>query len=393
MAEAKRRADKLDIEAYAAKAKKYVATHDLSEQANAEMRLYNLTMKVNRLELLKARIGMQLVDGFSELEGYETEKLTDRTYDEIKRQAGILGGSVATAEKMVESIVGASFHNATFSQRIWAHQEQLRYEIGKQLSIGLIQGRNPKVLAKEIQKAFGVSKYNAQRLMRTEMARVQTDAQLLSYERNGFEWFEFHALGEKACPICRALDGKKFKVREMLISENAPPMHPNCRCSTSAAMPAFDSWQNSGAAKNGVAYNDFESLYIPDKKEITFDDSYDAKINANEIMQAKWIVNTFGGRIRLLKRSLSRPTPDYKWNDKYWELKTPRGTNGTDKLVHHGLHQINNAPGGIILECGNKDVNLKKAIELAEARLHRSGKDKEIRIIVKVGNEIIAILK
>lgn len=58
LAAAKRRADKLDIEAYERKAKKYVREKNFSKQANDEMRLYNLVMKVNRLELLKANIGL-----------------------------------------------------------------------------------------------------------------------------------------------------------------------------------------------------------------------------------------------------------------------------------------------------------------------------------------------
>ena len=52
---------KLDIAAYQRKAKRYVADKDFSKQANEEMRLYNLTMKVNRLEMLKANIGLELV--------------------------------------------------------------------------------------------------------------------------------------------------------------------------------------------------------------------------------------------------------------------------------------------------------------------------------------------
>lgn len=236
MAEAKKRADKLDIDAYAAKAKKYVAARNLSDKANEEMRIYNLTMKVNRLELLKANIGMELVDKFEDMNEYVDDKLTERTKDELRRQAGILGGSVHNAESMASSIVGASFHNATYSDRIWSHQDQLKYELHKLLSIGLIQGVNPKKLASDITRVFGVSLRNAQRLMRTEMARVQTDAQFESYKRNGFEFYQYHTLGAKACPICRPLDGKMFKVSDMLISENAPPMHPNCRCSTSASV-------------------------------------------------------------------------------------------------------------------------------------------------------------
>lgn len=54
LAEAKKRVSKLDIEAYERKAKRYVRDKDFSPQSNEEMRLYNLTMKVNRLEMLKS---------------------------------------------------------------------------------------------------------------------------------------------------------------------------------------------------------------------------------------------------------------------------------------------------------------------------------------------------
>ena len=45
ISEARKRAAKLDIEAYARKAKKYVKEKDFSDEANAEMRLYNMTMR------------------------------------------------------------------------------------------------------------------------------------------------------------------------------------------------------------------------------------------------------------------------------------------------------------------------------------------------------------
>ena len=94
MAEAKRRANKLDIEAYAEKAKKYDKEKDFSDQANEEMRIYNLTMKVNRLELLKAQIGLELCAGSDEIEKFMAEQLEGRTLAEIERQAGILGKSI-----------------------------------------------------------------------------------------------------------------------------------------------------------------------------------------------------------------------------------------------------------------------------------------------------------
>lgn len=233
IAEAKKRAAKADIEALGRKAAKYVKEKDFSQQANEEMRLYNMTMKVNRLELLKVQIGLEMVSGFDELQKFYEEALTERTVAEFERQAGILGKTIQDNAKAAHAIVNASFHNATYSDRIWMYQDMLKNELNSLLQTGLIQGQNPRKLAAHLRKRFGVSQSNAERLMITELARVQAEAQKQSFEKNGFEEYTFIALGT-ACPICRALDGKHFKVKDMMPGENAQPMHPRCRCSVAA---------------------------------------------------------------------------------------------------------------------------------------------------------------
>ncbi|MGO5547983.1 minor capsid protein [Lachnospiraceae bacterium LCP19S3_B12] len=244
--DARKRAAKADIEALGRKAAKYVKEKDFSDQANEEMRLYNMTMKVNRLELLKAQIGLEMVAGFDELQKYYDEVLTDRAVSEFERQAGILGRTIQDNAKAVNAIVNASFHNATYSDRIWMYQDMLKNELSSLLQTGLIQGQHPRKLATHLRKRFGVSQSNAELLMTTELARVQTEAQKQSFDRNGFEEYTFLALGT-ACPICRALDEKHFKVTKMLPGTNAPPMHPRCRCSTAAYMDSkeYEAWIGS----------------------------------------------------------------------------------------------------------------------------------------------------
>lgn len=262
LTEAKKRVSELDIEAYERKAEKYVKNKTFTKEANEEMRLYNATMKINRLEMLKANIGLELVDGFDELQKYYDEILTERTLKEFERQAGILGKSIQNNAKAAESIVNASFHNAKYSDRIWMHQDMLKVELDKLLRQGLIQGRNPRVLARHLTKLFGVSKYNAERLMVTELARVQTEAQKQSFERNGYDQYEFIALGS-ACGICKELDGKHFKVKDMMSGENAPPMHPSCRCSVAAHMDddEFEKWLESQGEDDIIEPEDEGDLY------------------------------------------------------------------------------------------------------------------------------------
>ena len=241
--EAKKRAAKADIEAFGRKAKRYVKDKDFSKQANEEMRLYNMTMKVNRLELLKAQIGLEMVAGFDELEKYYKQVMTDQVIEEFERQAGILGKTVSDRMKAADAIVNSSFHNATFSDRIWMYQDMLKNELNSLLQTGLIQGQNPRRLATHLQKRFGVSQSNTERLMITELARVQTEAQKQSFERNGFEEYTFLALGN-ACSKCKKLDEKHFKVKDMMPGENAPPIHTYCRCSTAAYedSESYEAW-------------------------------------------------------------------------------------------------------------------------------------------------------
>lgn len=233
LAQAKRRVSKLDMEEYQRKAAKYVKNRDFSDQANAEMRLYNLTMKINRLEMLKANIGMELTGGFDEMQKYFEDKLTDRTIGEFERLAGILGDTVQNNAKKARTIVNASFHNATFSERIWAYQDILKSEMSKLLQQSMIQGKGSRELARSLRKVFDVSKADAERLMTTELRRVQTEAAKQSYETNGNDEYEFMTTNAKGpCDACKKLNGKIFKVKDMMPGKNAPPMHPRCHCCT-----------------------------------------------------------------------------------------------------------------------------------------------------------------
>ena len=252
MAEAKKRAAQLDIEAYAKKAKRYVANKTFTKKANAEMKLYNLTMKVNRLELLKSNMGLELVNGFDDLEKLFGDTLTAEGVKEFRRQAGILGETIVKDDedrykRLSDRMARASFHNATFSDRIWMHQDLLKGELNKALQQALISGASMERLARNIRNAFGASTKNAQRLMRTEIRRMQTDVAMESYKRNGNEEYKYMALGRRPCEACRELDGNVYKVKKMEVGLNAPPMHPNCMCSTAPYVDekAYQEWLDS----------------------------------------------------------------------------------------------------------------------------------------------------
>ena len=249
--EAKQRADKLDMANVEFKAKQLVeranrlrergqkvTRDDFTRAENDLMRLYNLKMKTSRLEVLQANIKLHQYD----LALSEFEIIDKHLVESFRREnifsAGVLNmtlGSFESSKISADSIVYANFNNATWSSRVWERQNELRDIVKKGVADTVLRGKGTNVLINNLKKEFDVSYSYARRLAITESARVYSEAQKSNYEANGVE--EFEVMTElKACQICQPFNGKIFKVSELVPALNAPPFHPNCRCTT---VPVF----------------------------------------------------------------------------------------------------------------------------------------------------------
>lgn len=245
--EAKQRADRLDMVNVEFKAKQLVeranrlrqrgqkvTSKDFTKAENDLMRLYNLKMKTSRLEVLQANIKLHQYDlALSEFEIID-KHLTESIRRENLFSAGVLNmtlGSFEASKVSADSIVYANFNNATWSSRVWERQSELRDIVKKGVADTVLRGKGTNVLINNLRKEFDVSYGYARRLAVTESARVYSEAQKANYEANGVE--EFEVMTElKACQICQPFNGKIFKVSELIPALNAPPFHPNCRCTT-----------------------------------------------------------------------------------------------------------------------------------------------------------------
>jgi SPP1 gp7 family putative phage head morphogenesis protein len=236
IAEVKARVDALDVKAFEEKARRYVEEKDFSPKANAELELYNLKMKMSRLELLQYQLDLEMV-ALANSEHKLSERFLSEEYTEtLKTQSGLLGKSVLSAseiEKAAQAVLNTPFKGVKWSDRIWERQGDLRQIVAHLTEEYLLKGKNPTTMIPKIRKEFDVSAHEAKRLAVTEGARIATEAEKQSYIANGYDEYEFIA-EPKACDICKPLDGKFFKVADMLPGENAAPMHPFCRCATAA---------------------------------------------------------------------------------------------------------------------------------------------------------------
>ena len=250
LAEVNKRVAKMEVDRFAKQAKEYVKNKDFSERANHELKIYNLKMKTSRLELLKAKVDLHLIGATSDMESMLHEGAYEQALMEYEREAGILADSVQfDVEKRVQNVLDGSYKLKdvptfrTFSDNIWLYKTELQNDLEKMLLRSFTRGENPRVMARELKKRFDVTGYQAERLARTETARLQTAIQKDSIENNGIEQYEYIA-EPTACRICGAIDGKIFNLKGLVVGKNASPMHPNCRCRISGYVSSNDMYAN-----------------------------------------------------------------------------------------------------------------------------------------------------
>lgn len=112
-----------------------------------------------------------------------------------------------------------------------------------------------------------------------------------------------------------------------------------------------------------------------EKGKLVIEDGYELKGHEKEINVAEYLSKNFGGDIKVLKEINEHKvyTPDYIWNDKFWELKSPDSAslNAIDKRLQKGLHQIEDNPGGIIINLNRNELDIDDIARKIENRLTR----------------------
>lgn len=287
---AKKKIQKTDIKELEDRVAQYVKNKDFSEKANAELRQYNTKMYVSRERMLLQQLSAIMVNGTA-LTEVELSKYLETSVDrEVERQAGILG-NVRINPNDVRAIVNADFHGETWSNRLWADMEQTRKTVLKTVQNTLLRGRHPDEFVPELKKKLGVTTSDAKRLLITETARVQTEAQKLHYKETIGDdaTIEFVAkLDDRTSDECRHADGNKIKVSEMVAGVNVPPLHPYCRSTT---VPAVDEIEDELEA----FFKEREGKYNLKNLEDELDEHLDPEPAPEEIFFNEQLTEAFGG--------------------------------------------------------------------------------------------------
>lgn len=158
------------------------------------------------------------------------KKFTD-TYLGIYNTIAIPGQTSFTeidkrlAEQMINGIWCAD--GKSWSQRVWQNTSKLQQMLNDTLIECVVAGRKTTDLKQMLQQAFGATYNQANRLVRTEIAHIQTEAAQKRYMDYGITEVEVLAdADERRCETCAGLHKKRFPIGGAM----PVPAHPNCRC-------------------------------------------------------------------------------------------------------------------------------------------------------------------
>lgn len=107
------------------------------------------------------------------------------------------------------------------------------------LAYGVAAGKNPRVIAREVQAVAQVTRQRALVVARTEMVQAHRQATTETWKQTGIvqTWTWRCARDRRTCAACWAMDGSEHPIAEQMGS------HPQCRCSR---IPRTRSWSELG---------------------------------------------------------------------------------------------------------------------------------------------------
>lgn len=112
-------------------------------------------------------------------------------------------------------------------------------------------------------------------------------------------------------------------------------------------------------------------------------------------LTAEIIIKRFGGKIVFLAANAPEGhcNPDWEWNGRLWDIKCPESLNGLSKRLQHGIEQIEENPGGIIINLLSREFDLHNVWRTIHGRMKLSHRGYDVDVMVIMGGKVKVIYR
>ena len=238
----------IEIKQYASKLEelKKIYNTTKSEEVFLEMQRLGSRANVTRLQSLLDAIDIELIKSVQNTQVSLEQHLSSmykRSYKQALEDIGASNKSINS--RAVKEALSYPWSGRSFSERIWGNKASTMNVIKEVISKGIIQGQSIQKMAKNIMDKEKVSRYNAERLVRTETNFHMTKGHIDGYRESGVvKAVEVTVhYDERTCTDCESMDRAVVKLNEVSYGSNVPPFHPFCRCTV---VPIVDNNEKAG---------------------------------------------------------------------------------------------------------------------------------------------------
>lgn len=200
----------------------------------------NYKSRITRLEQLKAQIYAKAKDVYS-----EEELINHQCYSEVYKNSyykaiydtqmgtGYNFGFGTIDDNIVKAVLNERWSGKNYKARVWGNTDILAESVSEIVGASILNGQSLSKTSKEIRERFGVGKYYAERLIRTETNHFYNEADAMAYEEMGIDKYVFVAvLDNRTSRMCQDMDNVVKDYKDKEVGVNFPPLHPNCRSTT-----------------------------------------------------------------------------------------------------------------------------------------------------------------
>ena len=241
----------------------------------------NYQGRLSRIEHLYAQAWLE-----AQKAGQMEKAISDEAYSEIYQEeyyhnAYDVARGTNTApvfsildQGTVDQVLNTKFYGENYSERIWSNTNVFADELQQLLTSAIASGQGPQKTIRQLRERFGVRKYYAERLLRTETNYFHNQAELDSYAELGISKYKILAtLDMRTSEICQRMDGKTYYIKKAKVGINYPPLHPNCRTTVVAVLNGWapkergarDAGGNAVTVRGDMSYKEWKGQYIRPK--------------------------------------------------------------------------------------------------------------------------------
>lgn len=136
----------------------------------------------------------------------------------------------------LEQFVGFASNGSPLRELFDTLAIDYKIDVEEYLQVGILNGENPRKIARKIRDKSFIPLHRAETIARTESVRAARAATVENYNNNLTlikQYQRICSADRRTCPACWALHGQVYELNQIM------PSHPNCRC---IIIPVTASW-------------------------------------------------------------------------------------------------------------------------------------------------------